>query len=164
MWSLPKNDGDFARFFAVFLLSVAADASSCAGSPVVGFCSWESGSDDGEGEEEGAEDGVEEERSFSKGALPVAALAEAARASPLRISVVSGEVDRARTQGAAWHSGQDGSGSVAVVGGAKVEGFAPSAASQEAGGERGASARREAAPAAVAAAAAAAKERALGAG
>ena len=163
MWSLPKNDGDFARFFVAFLFSVAAAASGSAGAPVVGFCSWESGSDDGR--EEGAEGGAEEERSFSKGALPVAALAEAARASPLRISVVSGEVDRARTQGAAWHSGQEGSGG----GGAEVvEGFelsaSAAAASQEEGGERGASARREAAPAAAAAAAAAAKERELGAG
>ena len=97
MWSLPRKDGDFARLVLFFSL----DAASGCGSLVVGF-SWEPGSDGGR--EEGAEGGVadeeEEEEEEGKGAPP-AALAEAARASPLRISVVSGEVDRARIQGAA---------------------------------------------------------------
>ena len=48
-------------------------------------------------------------------------LADAASASPLRISVVSGDIDRARIQGAAWHRGQEGRGSVVEAGGGEEE-------------------------------------------
>ena len=156
---------------ALFLIPVGGSCCCCC-------CPWEcSGSEDGGDKvEEGAE-GIEEGEGDGEEAPPAAALADAARASPLRISVVSSEVDRARIQGAAWQSGQEGItvavASAAVGGGggagAEAEAFevglssAAEAASQEEG-ERG---RRAAAPApavtaATVAAAAEERERELG--
>ena len=95
MWSLPRKDGDLARLLGFVFVFSGAPTAACGGIRVVG-CSWESPSDDGR--EEGGTEACEEveEEEGGKGSL-----ADAARASPLRISVVSGEVDRARIQGAA---------------------------------------------------------------
>jgi len=178
MWSPPRKGGALAL------------APACCGAPGGRCCRCcrcccccccrpcEPGSE-AKGGGEGVAEGTEGDDGDVEAPAGTAPLADAARASPLRISVVSGEVDRARTQGAAWHRGQEGRAVVAAAGGAgaeaeaEAEAFEPvrvglsassaaAAASQEEG-ERGATARR-AIDAATAAAAAAAeeKERMLG--